>query len=56
MKKVALGIMILLASAPAQAGTGPQQGRCEWITSHASNNLYNICYFFSTIPYKRWLH
>ena len=56
MKKVILTAALALAAVPAHAGVGPNMDRCGWITSHASDNLYNICYFFSTIPIHRFLH
>ena len=56
MKKVILGVAIALAAVPAYAGTGMDQDRCAWVTNKASDNLYNFCYFVSTLSFKRWLH
>jgi hypothetical protein len=58
MRKILTGVAFatLALSTPAHAGTGPDVSRCDWIVSHASANQYNLCYFFWTIPYKRWLH
>lgn len=56
MKKIVLVAALALSSVPVHAGVGPKMDRCGWITSHASDNLYNICYFFSTLPYHRYIH
>ena len=58
MRKI-FGIVALasaVVAAPAHAGRGPEVARCDWIVARASDNQYNLCYFFWTIPYKRWLH
>ena len=56
MKKVVLTAALALVAVPAHAGVGPSMDRCGWITSQASDNLYNICFFFSTIPFHRFIH